>query len=264
MKLPIISLLFLISVSGCSGKHEVSLHNLNLVEFSDMELNELTRYSYFFGHRSVGNNIIEGINDIYAENNQKLAVIQTRDKENIGRHIFAHTLIGQNGDPKSKIKDFDTILNSGVSDSLDFAFLKFCYVDIKPGTDIEDLFNYYRETITSIQRKYPQLKILHFTVPMTVKPSGIKGLARIILGKDDNKNRNKFNKLIRQNYKESEIVDIARIESTYPDQSVYSYWTNTPGLIPAYSSDGRHLNETGRMLVARELILKILAKIDSD
>jgi hypothetical protein len=145
-----------------------------------------------------------------------------------------------------------------LGDVVDIAFMKLCYIDINNDTDVRELFEYYLKSLDSLQTKYPDLKIIHFTVPLTIKSKGIKGLAKVILKRDDNINRNKFNELMKNQFDQNELFDIAGIESTFPDGSSYRYVNGIPGLIPEYSSDGRHLNQDGKVLVARELVRKLL------
>ena len=249
---------------GCT-KHDVTTsNNSHMIKLTDNEWIKLSEKRIFFGHHSVGKNIIDGITDLSKEYNMTTLIInQSINKSDFGHPVFAHSPIGKNGDPISKIDDFVRILDSGVADSVDIAFMKLCYVDIKLHTDIEEIFRHYQNSIRTLQKKYPHLKIIHLTVPLTTKPKGIKGLARIILNRDENKHRNKFNELVRNAYADVELVDIAKIESTFPANASNVYWFNTPGLIPEYSSDGRHLNELGRSLVAYELLKKILISTDS-
>jgi len=254
-------LLISLLLPGCSGDKASKFKNSSTMhKLTEIDWIRLSEKRIFFGHRSVGRNIIEGIVELRNESNSSaFTVLETKDKSDFNNPVFAHSPIGKNGDPISKIDDFVNILKSGLADSVDIAFMKLCYVDIKKHTDIEEIFKYYQSTIGSLQVEYPNLKIIHFTVPITTKPKGIKGLARIILKMDDNKYRNKFNTLMRNSYSDIELFDLAKFESTFPNNKSNIYWFKTPGLIPEYSSDGRHLNQQGRLLIARELMYKLLA-----
>ena len=51
-----------------------------------------------------------------------------------------HSTIGHNGDPESKMNDFQTFLDKRLGDTQpDMAMLKFCYVDISKKTDVPAL-----------------------------------------------------------------------------------------------------------------------------
>jgi hypothetical protein len=214
----------------------------------------------FFGHQSVGYNIVDGINDLKNESHSSLfTILETRRSADFQHPVFAHSAIGKNLDPVSKIDDFVNILESGLADSVDIAFMKLCYVDFNRHTDINRLFEYYQNAMGNLQKKYPHVKIIHFTAPLTIKPQGLKGFVKILLKMDPNTERNKYNELIRNHYSDSELFDIAKIESTFPDGSANTYVGGIPGLVPGYASDGRHLNQQGRLRIASELI-KFLAE----
>jgi hypothetical protein len=54
------------------------------------------------------------------------------------------------------------------------------------------------------------------------------------------------------------IIDIAKIESTYPDGSRCSFTMDGKtyySMVPEYTSDGGHLNETGRKKVAEQFLI---------
>lgn len=213
----------------------------------------------FFGHQSVGYNIIDGIITLKNESNSNsIIVLETKDSLDFQDPLFAHSKIGKNMDPKSKIDDFVNILEGGLVDAVDIALMKLCYVDINNHTDINELFEYYQSAINLLQKEYPHIKIIHCTVPLTTKTKGLKGLAKVILKMDDNVYRDKYNQLMRDHYDPNILFDIAKIEATFRDGTSNRYLNGIPGLISEYSSDGRHLNQQGRLLIANELMRKLL------
>jgi len=152
-------------------------------------------------------------------------------------------------------------LETGVGKNVDIAMMKLCYVDINKDTDITELFNYYQLSINKLKTQFPELFIVHWTVPLTDIPKGIKGVVKKIIRMDGNPYRHRFNELLRQNYKQDEIFDIAAFESTFSDGTKNLYMNGIPGLIPDYTSDGGHLNETGKRVIAYHLLEK-LSKIN--
>ena len=50
---------------------------------------------------------------------------------------------GENGDPKSKIDYFANTIRNNTSLRPKLAFMKFCYVDFNPHTNVDELFAYY-------------------------------------------------------------------------------------------------------------------------
>ena len=258
-----IFLFFFVFLSGCNDKEKNINANVNhTFEMTEIDWVELSDKRIFFGHQSVGFNIMDGITAIKNQSSiNSFVVLETRDVSGFRDPLFAHSRIGKNTDPKSKITDFVNILKNGLGASVDIAFMKLCYIDVNRRTNINELFELYKTSLDSLETAFPDMKILHCTVPLTIKSKGIKGLAKIILGRDDNVYRNKYNKLIRHHYGPNEIIDIAEIEATNTDGSCNTYGCGIPGLIPGYSSDGRHLNQQGSLLVAYELLSKLMKNL---
>jgi hypothetical protein len=258
------ALIAVIILTDChKNKSSINSYSNDMCIVKENDWNKLSDKKIFFGHQSVGNNIIEGIKDLKDKSKtSSFIILETRDKSDFIRPLFAHSYIGKNTDPKSKIDDFVNILNSGLADSVDIAIMKLCYIDINRKTNIDELFEYYKTAISSIQLKHPRLKIIHSTVPVTTKPEGYRGVVKKFLKMDDNYARNRYNELLRNHYKGKEIFDIAFAESIYSGETTNNNWEGVPGLISEYTSDGGHLNKKGRSIVAFELIKKLLMNID--
>lgn len=76
-------------------------------------LNEKT---IFFGHQSVGRDIICGIQDLAAAHESlRLNIVETKDASEMEGPMLAHALIGRNSHPESKIAEFRTLMRSAVS-----------------------------------------------------------------------------------------------------------------------------------------------------
>lgn len=247
---------------GCRN-NEASLINQNNLKKMDVQECELIAgEKIFFGHRSVGKNIIDGIEDITREICLgAINIKETRNIDTIHSPVFAHAGIGENRYPKVKIDDFIELVQSGLSDTLDIAILKFCYIDIDRNTDIQDLFSYYKSALDQIQKEFPRTKFVHMTVPLTTKPTGIKGLIKQLIGYDPNIKRTRYNRLLRKTYDSHNLFDIAFIESTHPDGKRETSSGSVEALVPEYTSDGGHLNQTGRRIVAEQFLL-FLAHLD--
>jgi hypothetical protein len=251
MRIPII-LLILLSILGCERsnmKPNVKLNELNNIP--QVNWDKLANKKIYFGHQSVGFNIIEGIFEIASEMpNIQLYIKETSDPTDFNEHIFAHSKVGKNLNPISKCDDFKKIIESGVGDRVDIVFFKFCYVDISSETDIRGLFKYYTDTISMLKARYPRVKFIHFTVPLKANPTGIKAEIKKLLGRSDddgNTKRNEFNQLLREKYaKENTLFDLAYYESG----------TKFSGsLLPEYTDDGGHLNDVGKKVIAKQLLL---------
>jgi len=246
-----------------SGQHPVSVS----VNSSDLE--KLSQRTIFFGHQSVGFNILEGVTEILGEHkNIKLDIVESKDFGSATR--FYHSRVGQNGDPVSKIQDFTSMIDGGIGKQADIAFFKLCYVDFRSSTDAEAVFQIYRQSMEKLQQSYPDVRFVHVTTPLTIREKGIKTIIKGIIGRarwgyEDNQTREIFNQLIRKEYGQAGLVfDLARLESTLPDGSRLEYEHGGEeyyALVPAYSSDGGHLNEIGRRYIAGNL-LNFLASIE--
>lgn len=262
----------LFTIVACTGgemeKKKVSYNNLK--DVPDAEWKELSNKKIFFGHQSVGNNILDGLRDIIKEYPQiKLNIIESTDIKNFGSGVLAHHRIGQNTDPESKVNDFKQYIDEGIGKKADIAALKFCYVDITDNTDVDKMYDLYKKEINTLEKKYPDLTVVHFTEPLTVSKTTWKTWIKKILGKNDfwefkdNVKRNLYNELIEKEYKgKKPLFDIAQIESTKPDGSRQTFEINGKtyyAMVPEYSYDGGHLNEIGRKKVAESFLLFLLS-----
>lgn len=247
-------------------EEKVTFPSINDVPAQTWE--NLSKKAIYFGHQSVGFNIMEGVQDIIKTHPAvHLSVVETTDAATVGPGVFAHSKVGRNMQPEVKIADFRKFLGEGVGQKADFAALKFCYVDIDRNSDVRGLFKAYVEAIESIKKQYPALTIIHFTLPLTVSKTTWKTRIKKLIGKTDlweyadNIKRNEYNSLLLEKYTGKELIlDIAQIESTRPDGTRQAF--SLKGLTyysmaPEYTSDGGHLNENGRKKVAEQLLISL-------
>jgi hypothetical protein len=233
------------------------------------ELASLSRRTIFFGHQSVGRNIMEGLGRL-AEDFPK---VQLKIKDSSGvidSPYFLHAPIGRNTDPGSKIEAFSTLMHSGLGGKADIAFFKFCYVDITTKTDVEKLFDKYKMTMNDLSKAYPTTCLMHTTVPLTIVQTGPCAWIKKIIGRspggyEDNIQRNRFNQLMRSAYQgKAPLFDLALVEATRPDGTVNTFahnGKNYQALDPEYASDGRHLNANGARWVATEMVAVLVSSL---
>ncbi len=267
--LSIFSVLLCMILISCDGGNadmqKIKLHKMN--EIAPEFLQKLHHQKIFFAHQSVGNNIIEGMKELGAENPDiRLDIKRIEEFAPLKSPGFYHADIGKNDYPKTKIDAFVQAMDSGIGTTADMALLKFCFVDITANTDVNELFSYYEEKMKGIHEKYPDLKLIHVTVPLLRRNEPtIKTYIKKLLGKgdgffDDSHNiaRNRFNELLRQGYSGKEpLFDLAMFESAYPDGSRCSFKSvgeTFYSLLPDYTDDGGHLNSKGRKVIAEQLI----------
>lgn len=272
---PFLAMGILCCATGCTSEnvHNPANGKSLLADVPPLAWKNLAEKRVFFGHRSVGNNILQGIREILDENNQiKLIVVEASSPEKYTSPIFGHSAIGENGKPKSKVDAFSSVMNSGVGDVADIAFFKFCFADITADTDVEQIFRYYKDAVAQLKAKYPKTVFLHVTVPLTVTSTTVKTRLKKAIGMkriweyDHNIQRNLFNRLLRQEFADSGLLfDLEEAESTYPDGRRCSFSLHGQvyyALVPEYSDDGGHLNALGRRMVAEKLLL-LLAELCS-
>jgi len=244
-------------------------HREKLSDVTEDDWKRLSNKRIYFGHQSVGFNILDGIEDLIKENPQiKLNIVETSEFEKIPQGVFAHSRVGRNVDPMSKVDDFTKFINQANANQVDFAGVKFCYVDMKADTDVQKLFSDYSTAMSKLKESHPKMTIVHFAMPLTVNRESWKTKIKKIFGKTDiweyrtNANRNRFNQLMIEAYQGKEpLLDIAKIESTKPDGSRQIFEQNGVtyySLAPEYTYDNGHLNEIGRKRVAEQLLLLLL------
>ena len=263
---PLLIFFGLVMITSCSDGDETITQNTTnsmkeLSSITEADLQTLSSKKIYFAHMSVGYNILEGVQMIADENSSiNFRIVETRDKSAFSKPVLAHSRIGENSQPKYKMDDFIKVLDSGIGDSADVAFLKFCYVDIDRDTDIEEMFASYIKMTETIQQKYPDLTLLHLTVPLVVKPRDWKGKINKYLMRDRNIKRNQINSMYRNHFNESELFDVALYETILPEGERYHYriWGKKVYVLrPELTYDGGHLNETGSRLIGEQLIIKL-------
>ncbi len=242
-----------------------SVRRASLGEVPDTAWQSLAGKRVFFGHQSVGANIMDGVADVLRDEPRiGLRVASGEGALDGGGGVFAHGTVGRNGDPGGKTDDFARRLEGPLRGKVDVAFHKYCYVDITEKTDVAAVFEKYRRTMADLRAQFPGVVFVHVTTPLVRVGSGPRAALKRLLGRDPgrygaNLARERFNDLMRGAYRGTEpLFDLAAIESTRPDGSRETIRLgNRSGyaLVPAYTTDGSHLNGPGRRRVAEELLV---------
>jgi hypothetical protein len=222
-------------------------------------LTDASRAKVFFGHQSVGMNLLDGVSAVYAAHGLAAPVIaQDRAPAGGDGGFIDHAFIGENEKPQLKIADFDAKMRAGTGGQVDVALMKFCYVDVTDGTDADALFARYASTIAALERDFPRVAFVHVTVPLTTQQARLSQLKSRLTGNTrfgpaENAARERINALIRQEYAGAHLFDLAEVESTAPDGSrVAGASRGHPyyHLYPGYASDSGHLNRAGSRIAA--------------
>lgn len=245
-----------LSLVAASGYADAALHSA---------LERIAGQRIYFAHQSVGANILDGVRELAQAEGVALRIAEQPGADAIPEGTLAHFFVPENGAPLTKLRHFEAALGKGAR--VDVALLKFCYVDIDAQTDAKALFERYRSTIGRLRQKNPHTVFVHVTLPLTTEQTGPKAWLKRLMGRTpygtvENLRREEYNALLRKAYAGREpVFDLARMESTAPDgHAVTVSWdgVTAPAMAREYTRDGGHLNEQGRLRVARELI-RVLA-----
>lgn len=238
---------------------------MDLSSVPHVRLDQLFEKHIFFGHQSVGYNIIEGVSDaLQSREHRNFKFIESRmGIPDGGGPAFYHATIGHNADPRSKIDDFVHIMDAGTGRNCDIAMMKFCYVDIVSGTDVKAVFTKYRNSMAKLKAAYPLVTLVHVTVPLTARGTGLKGFLKDLSGRNaptdgDNMAREAYNELLRTEYAGREpLFDLALLEATdrngkadVREKGGASFYS----LRDEYTSDGGHLNVPGKRYIGEQFL----------
>lgn len=222
-----------------------------------------------FSHHSVGGNIITGIKRIDAGifGGGRLHVASLVEASASQGPALIDVSGGRNGEPKTKIDFFAATIRGENRLKPDLAFMKLCYVDFNPRTDVDDLFGYYRNTFEVLQREHPEIRFAHVTTPLTVRPTGLKQRVFRLIGKEvwedaANVKRAEFNRRLKESFGADLVFDLARVEATTPDGGLTTFEQDGKSylsLYPGYTEDGGHLNTLGQQL-AGEAAIRFMAQ----
>ena len=260
--------------AGCRGRamRQDAVRGAALSDVPDVAWQSLGAKRLFFGHQSVGGNIMEGVAEVVRDNPRiGLRVAVGTDSLVGGRAVFAHDRIGRNGEPGLKTDEFARLLEGPLRGKVDVAFHKYCYADIAETTDVAAVFDHYQKTMARLRAEFPGIVFVHVTTPLVRVQSGPKAALKLLLGRSPvrygaNFTRERYNDLLRAAYRGREpVFDLAALESTRPDgtrEAIRTWNRSGYALVPAYTTDNSHLNELGERRVA-EALLVFLARLPS-
>lgn len=234
------------------------------------ELEVVAGARILFVHHSVGVNILAGMTSLSAEAGVPLRMAELGEATELEGPVLAHGGGGRNTDPRSKIDAFASLIRGQPRLAPDLAFLKLCYVDFEPTTDVPQLFDHYRRTLQALQREHPEVRFAHATVPLFRRSTDLRATVKRLLGREvwedaANARRAEYNQLLRAAFPGDPILDVAGAESTAPDGGAVTgpfQGRAVPALHPGYTDDGGHLNAAGQRavgLAAVELLARALA-----
>lgn len=217
---------------------------------------------WVFAHQSVGMQVIQGIQtlcDMYGLPDPTVIDVETGTIPGSGPYL-GHWYVGTNGDGFSKLTDYNTTIRGGLYTQADIFVLKFCYADLRPnvGYTPQQLFDQYKLIMDGLIADFPTKTFILATETIVMEAD------------EDGPNnglRMTFNNLVRAEYGDSHLWDIALALSTDPDGNRIRTGT-APNYIEhlysAYASpDMEHISgvdSIGRRAAAAPL-LQILATL---
>ena len=267
---PALAILLVLTLPSCrsGGADEPPMtQQLSLHDVPDDAWRRLAESRIFFGHQSVGFNIVDGMRDVMAADPRiALRIVESKQPDTLDAG-FVHAAIGRNRHPGEKDDEFAAIVDRGLGRPGDVALYKYCYLDAAPSTDVAAMFDAYRHNVAAVQARHPSLRIVHVTQPVAAVESAIEARLRALLGRSSaralNAKRNAFNRLLLAEYGASGMVfDLAAAESTRPDGSRHFFVQGADtvwSLVPEYTDDGGHLAGDGRRIVAERFLAFLAA-----
>ncbi|MBK7644950.1 MAG: hypothetical protein IPJ19_18220 [Planctomycetes bacterium] len=209
------------------------------------DLETLRGARVFFGHHSVGANILEGLGALEREAGVELAL--------------GEGPVGENMNPLAKFEDFARHAESAAAEGEQLMLMKLCYVDFNPQTDTKALVEAYAKVVERVRKARPAAKLVHVTPPLCARATDMKSKLKRTLGKsvwedDANARRAEYREKLLARFPGEPVLDISLLESTRPDGSREVHEVggqSVPMLWPGYTNDGGHLNEAGQRMAAK-------------
>lgn len=255
-------LLLLVVLAACGSEPRSPDAPVVNESLSTSEHETLLSTTIFFGHQSVGRDLLAGMVECLPE----LRVVRGIDGAIVEGPVLIESSIGRNGDPRSKDQAFLDAVSQLPEGSL--ALYKYCYVDMGADTDPDSLYAAYTRTL---QRAADRgVNVVAVTMPLTtVAPTwkyGLKRLTGRVTDRELNLRRERFNRRLRESSHPWPLIDLARLEATAPDGSMRTvsyHGVAVPVLAAEYTSDGSHLDQRGRQFVAPRFLRDLARAIES-
>lgn len=236
-------------------------------------LRVIARRRVFFGHRSVGEDLLLGLGELASESGVELRILDASSTPPASGGVLLHARVGTNRDPRSKFAAFGDALLALRGAALDSALLKLCYVDVEAATDRSALLDAYGAALRGWRAAHPGLRFVHVTVPLTCGARGWRLMLKRRLGRSDwtdadNTARALFNDELLSTFAADPTVDLAAAESVDGRGRAAEFRVRDGGialrarsLVPAFSDDGGHLNAKGRQVVAARFARALAAAL---
>lgn len=242
-------------LSGCSQATEpaafalaprtIDHSNFEPASLSDSEIAKAADLRVYFEHASVGGNIFsDGTNgfDLLKATGARYSSDRVTWASSTDPAWFdVHRGLADNnrGNPGAEAKTsmFAASMTPELANRLDVASFKLCYIDT-PG-DADRLFSTVRNTMESLQKSYPAVTFVWWTMPLERDRAEAT--------------RQRYNNLVREYCSANRqwLLDIAALESHDDAGNLVADGNGMELQYSGYSSDGGHLTPAGEMKMAK-------------
>lgn len=212
---------------------------------SSSQIRAAANLKVYFEHASVGGNVFSDSSngfDALRSQDSRYASETARWKGTADPHWFdSHTGLADNyrGNPgaQKKIEHFKSAIVDGLGAKVDVASFKFCWIDTPPNA--ESLFASVRSTTEELERLYPNVVFVWWTMPLE------RDRARA--------ERQRYNNLVRDYCASNDrwLLDIAALESHDDTGDLVADAHGQELQYAGYSSDGGHLNTASAVKIAK-------------
>ena len=207
---------------------------------SPADLDALRAKKVFFGHQSVGQNLVDGARAI------GFPFTRVEDGAAFATVAWGDGKIDKNGDPVRKFASWKALVgDKGIGARVDVAAMKLCWIDFDSGSDVPGLLAKYDAVVVALRAQTPKLQILHITPPLTTSDPAQNAI------------RWKFGRALIEKYRSDGLVfDLAEVIAT-TDEGGLCEKRGAPRLCDSWSSDEGHLNDAGSQRAARAFVVAI-------
>lgn len=227
------------------------------------ELRAVAAKKVWFGHHSVGVDMLEGVQALARSADVQVAI--------------GEGPVGENGKPLDKIADFEREAIEGAGKDADVVAMKLCYADFTPTTNVAQLVDAYAQSVQRIRAARPGVRVLHITAPLTTRQEDFKSrvmrfLGRPVWGDEANLRRLEYAEALQARFPGEPVLDLARVQSTRKDGGREMHLVSgnaVPGgrgrLVPmlwsGWSRDEGHLNDEGKRIAGRAFVGALAAAV---
>ena len=222
------------------------------------ELRAIAATKVWFGHHSVGQDMLDGVRALAREAGVEVAI--------------GEGPVGENGKPLEKIADFE---REAIASGADVVAMKLCYADFTPTTDVRAVLDAYEAAVQRVRAARPGIRVVHITPPLTVRPTDVKSRVQRLLGQPvwgdaSNLRRLELAEGMAARFPDEPLVDLGLLQSTRSDGSREVHLVEGPSvpggrarLVPmlweGWARDEGHLNDDGKRMAGRAFV-RVLAE----